>query len=107
MRSIAVQPASLEKLSSLLTETRADRLTASAQRARSPAAGGIQDQIVDGSDWLLLPDPYEPARFARRLHLLLDDLSLTAAMGSGHASESGTISSATGTSSSTSTYSTV
>ena len=39
MRRIAVQPASLEKLSSLLTETRTDRLTASAQWARSLLAG--------------------------------------------------------------------
>jgi trehalose synthase len=45
------------------------------------AMGGIQDQIVDGSDGLLLPDPYDLPGFAHRLHLLLDDPSLPAAMG--------------------------
>jgi trehalose synthase len=45
------------------------------------AVGGLQDQIVDGSDGLLLPDPYDLPGFGRRLHLLLDDPSLTAAMG--------------------------
>jgi trehalose synthase len=49
------------------------------------AVGGIQDQIVDGRDGLLLPDPRDFVAFAQRLQLLLDDPSLGRRMGrSGH-----------------------
>ena len=37
------------------------------------AIGGIQDQIVDGHDGLLLPDPTDLDGFAQRLQLLLDN----------------------------------
>ena len=40
------------------------------------AVGGIQDQITDGADGLLLPDPHDLLGFAHRLHLLLDDRGL-------------------------------
>ncbi len=45
------------------------------------AVGGIQDQILDGRDGLLLPDPHDLPGFAQRLLLLLDDPSLAAALG--------------------------
>jgi trehalose synthase len=49
------------------------------------AVGGIQDQIVDGQDGLLLPDPRDLVAFAQRLQLLLDDPSLGERLGrSGH-----------------------
>ena len=37
------------------------------------AVGGIQEQIVDGEEGLLLPDPHDLPGFARRLLTLLDD----------------------------------
>jgi trehalose synthase len=37
------------------------------------AVGGIQDQILDGQDGLLVPDPRDLPGFAQRLLLLLDD----------------------------------
>lgn len=50
------------------------------------AVGGIQDQITDGRDGLLLPDPHDLPGFAQRLRLLLEDPALRAALGrSGHA----------------------
>ena len=45
------------------------------------AVGGIQDQIVDGKDGLLVPDPLDLPGFAQKLRLLLDDPSLAAALG--------------------------
>ena len=45
------------------------------------AVGGIQDQITDGRDGLLLPDPQDLAAFAQRLRLLLDDPSLRSRLG--------------------------
>ena len=49
------------------------------------AVGGIQDQITDGQDGLLLPDPRDLITFAQRLQRLLDDPSLGERMGrSGH-----------------------
>ncbi len=45
------------------------------------AVGGIQDQIVDGKDGLLVPDPHDLPGFAQRLLLLLDDPLLAAALG--------------------------
>jgi trehalose synthase len=45
------------------------------------AVGGIQDQIADGKDGLLLPDPRDLPGFAERLLSLLDDPSLAAALG--------------------------
>ena len=49
------------------------------------AVGGIQDQIIDGQDGLLLPDPRDLIAFAQRLQWLLDDPSLGERMGrSGH-----------------------
>ena len=45
------------------------------------AVGGIQDQIVDGTDGLLVPDPHDLPGFAQRLLQLLDDSSLAAALG--------------------------
>jgi trehalose synthase len=71
------------------------------------AMGGIQDQIVDGSDGLLLPDPYDLPGLPTGHTCCSMIRRYPRQWGSGHASESGTISSATGTSSSTSTYSTV
>jgi trehalose synthase len=40
------------------------------------AVGGIQDQITDGVNGLLLPDPLDLAGFGQRLRLLLDDRAL-------------------------------
>ena len=49
------------------------------------AVGGIQDQIADGRDGFLLPNPDDHAGFADRLQLLLDDPALRARMGqNGH-----------------------
>ena len=49
------------------------------------AVGGIQDQIVDGQDGLLLPDPRDLSAFAQRLQWLLDNPTLGERMGrSGH-----------------------
>ena len=45
------------------------------------AVGGILDQITDGSDGLLLPDPYDLEAFADRLRWLLEDGSLGARLG--------------------------
>jgi trehalose synthase len=45
------------------------------------AVGGIQDQIIDGVDGLLVPDPRDLHGFAQRLRLLLADRSLGAKMG--------------------------
>lgn len=45
------------------------------------AVGGIQDQIVDGRDGLLLPDPYDLPGFGQRLNKLLDDPACAASMG--------------------------
>lgn len=45
------------------------------------AVGGIQDQIVDGRDGLLLPDPYDLATFAACLRRLVEDPSLAARLG--------------------------
>ena len=45
------------------------------------AVGGIQDQIVDGKEGLLLPDPRDLRGFAQRLQLLLDDPILAATIG--------------------------
>lgn len=51
------------------------------------AVGGIQDQIADGKEGLLLlPDPHDLLGFAHRLHLLLDDPSLPTTIGK-HARE--------------------
>lgn len=50
------------------------------------AVGGIQDQITDGRDGLLLLDPHDLAGFAERLQLLLGDPFLRETLGrSGHA----------------------
>jgi trehalose synthase len=40
------------------------------------AVGGIQDQITDGTDGLLLPDAQDLPGFAQRLRALLDDRAL-------------------------------
>ena len=49
------------------------------------AVGGIQDQIIDGQDGLLLPDPRDLSAFAQRLRWLLDNPALGERMGrSGH-----------------------
>jgi trehalose synthase len=45
------------------------------------AVGGIRDQIVDGRDGLLLPQPDDLVGFAARLRLLLDDPSLGERLG--------------------------
>jgi trehalose synthase len=45
------------------------------------AVGGIQDQILDGKDGLLLPNPRDLPGFAQKLLLLLNDASLAAALG--------------------------
>ena len=45
------------------------------------AVGGIQDQILDGRDGLLVPDPYDLPDFAQRLLQLLDDPLLAATLG--------------------------
>jgi trehalose synthase len=50
------------------------------------AVGGIQDQIADGREGLLLPDPHDLRGFGHRLNLLLDDPALAATMGK-HARE--------------------
>jgi trehalose synthase len=43
--------------------------------------GGIQDQIADGREGLLLPDPHDLRGFGHRLNLLLDDPALAATIG--------------------------
>lgn len=49
------------------------------------AVGGIQDQVVDGRDGLLLPRPDDLPGFAERLCLLLDDSGLGERLGhAGH-----------------------
>jgi trehalose synthase len=45
------------------------------------AVGGIQDQILDGEDGLLLPDPHDLPGFAQKLLLLLNDPALAEALG--------------------------
>jgi trehalose synthase len=40
------------------------------------AVGGIQDQIIDGTDGVLLPDAHDLPGFAQRLRGLLDDPTL-------------------------------
>jgi trehalose synthase len=50
------------------------------------AVGGTQDQIADGKEGLLLPDPHDLLGFAHRLHLLLDGPSLPTTIGK-HARE--------------------
>jgi trehalose synthase len=45
------------------------------------AIGGIQDQIVDGRDGLLLPDPHDMVTFAQRLQLLFDDPLMAEGLG--------------------------
>jgi len=45
------------------------------------AVGGIQDQIIDGQDGLLLPDPRDLIAFGQRLLWLLDNPSLGERMG--------------------------
>jgi trehalose synthase len=45
------------------------------------AVGGIQDQIVDGRDGLLLPDPYDLDAFCSAVRSLLVDESLAARLG--------------------------
>ena len=45
------------------------------------AVGGIQDQITDGADGLLLPDPHDLPGFGRRLRMLLDDPALARRFG--------------------------
>jgi trehalose synthase len=45
------------------------------------AVGGIQDQILDGTDGMLLPDPSDLPGFAQKLLVLLGDPSLCAALG--------------------------
>ena len=45
------------------------------------AVGGIQDQILDGRDGLLVPDPHDLPAFAHRLLQLLDDPLLAATLG--------------------------
>ena len=49
------------------------------------AVGGIQDQIIDGRDGLLLPEPHDLVGFAARLQRLLDDPRLGERLGAqGH-----------------------
>ena len=49
------------------------------------AVGGIQDQIKDGRDGLLLPDPHDLATVGQRLQMLLDDPMLREQLGrNGH-----------------------
>jgi trehalose synthase len=43
--------------------------------------GGIQDQIVDGDNGLLLPDPYDLDAFAQNLERLVTDPDLAARLG--------------------------
>jgi trehalose synthase len=45
------------------------------------AVGGIQDQIIDGRDGLLLPDPADGAGLAQRLLVLLGDPALRDRLG--------------------------
>jgi trehalose synthase len=45
------------------------------------AVGGIQDQITDGSDGLLVPDPCDLPGFAQRLLLVLGDEALARQLG--------------------------
>ena len=45
------------------------------------AVGGIQDQIVDGVNGVLLPDPHDLTGFARRLVELLEDRSAAERIG--------------------------
>jgi trehalose synthase len=45
------------------------------------AVGGIRDQIVDGVDGMLLPDPYDLTDFAHRLIGLLEDRALAEQIG--------------------------
>jgi trehalose synthase len=45
------------------------------------AVGGIQDQIIDGTDGVLVPDPYDLPEFARRLIRLLEDRAAAERMG--------------------------
>jgi trehalose synthase len=45
------------------------------------AVGGIQDQILDGTDGLLLPDPSDLPGFAQKLLVLLNDPSLGTTLG--------------------------
>src|SRR5262245_8825746 len=45
------------------------------------AVGGVQDQIRDGIDGLLLQDPHDLARFAAALETLLTDREGAARMG--------------------------
>ncbi len=45
------------------------------------AVGGIQDQITNGDEGLLLPDPHDLDGFAQRLQVLLDDHSMSERMG--------------------------
>lgn len=45
------------------------------------AVGGIRDQIVDGTDGVLLPDPYDLDDFAIRLMRLIEDRSGAAQIG--------------------------
>jgi trehalose synthase len=45
------------------------------------AVGGIRDQITDGEDGRLLPDPHDLAGFGQRLRSLLDDRPGSEAMG--------------------------
>ncbi len=47
------------------------------------AVGGIRDQVVDGRDGMLLPDPRDLADTGRRLRLLLDDPGLRDRLGRG------------------------
>ena len=47
------------------------------------AIGGIQDQIVDGEQGLLLQDPRDLDAFAHALSRILDDPELAAALGTG------------------------
>ena len=50
------------------------------------AVGGIQEQIVDGQEGLLLTDPRDLPGFASHLRMLLDDPELAEQMGrNGHA----------------------
>jgi trehalose synthase len=50
------------------------------------AVGGIRDQIDDGVQGLLLPDPHDLGAFARAVARLLDDSALAARLGAaGHA----------------------
>ena len=44
--------------------------------------GGIQDQIVDGRDGLLLENPHDLRKFAATLTRLLDDPDLASSLGS-------------------------